>query len=289
MSLAIIIPIVAAVLYALSVNVIPLAQAAGGSTALYLGMRGICNFSAPLLFDRQSRWRIIARSDTPKWLLLMLGLLTALQGFGYVLALHLLPISIATPLFFLFPLFTYLIQKISQQKPLSAIALLALAGSSVGIWLLSQGDQGTVSLLGFISAITAAIAQAVINATLTRLSSLNPWQIMHASYFPPAVFFTAYLGWQLNTSALPSAAAWGWTLASALVFLLGTVLFFLAVKRLGAIRTSNVMYLEPAMAVMLSMMLHDDDLGMSKFIAITLILCATVLLEWHESNIRSRA
>ena len=264
-----------AILYACAVNIIPLAQAAGGSALFYLAMRGTFNFGLTFV-PSLNTGGIVGFSPQPIHLL-FLGGCVALQGYGYVQALHLLPISIATPLFFLFPVFTYLLHNVLESQGLRLIPIISLCASSIGVWLLAQDNSTneTTHLLGIFWALTAAMAQSGANLVLPRISNLNSWQLLRASYLPSFLIFAGYA----LSQPMPELTATVWTATSAAIFFIGSVLFLRAIRLLGAVRTSNIMYLEPVLAVLFSAMLHQDQLSAGKISAIVLILGATVFLE----------
>lgn len=273
-----------AALYAGAVNIVPLAQAAGGSTLFYLAMRGTFNFCLTFAPSPNSGG-ILSFSPQPKHLL-FLGGCVALQGYGYVQALHLLPISIATPLFFLFPIFTYLLHNVLKSQGLRLIPIVSLGASSIGVWLLAQGGDNpneTAHLLGIFWALSAAMAQAAVNLVLPRISGLDSWQLLRASYLPSFLIFAGYS----LSQPLPEFTAWAWTATSAAIFFIGSVLFLRAIRLLGAVRTSNVMYFEPVLSVLLSVLLHQDQLSIGKISAIVLILGATIMLEKSSQQAQS--
>lgn len=281
--LGVFIALASAILYAATVNIIPFAQAVGGSVGLYLAMRGLCNFVLSFA-PSPNRGGVFFLSRQQPVPLCALGIMVAVQGFSYVTALHFVPISIATPLFFLFPVITYLLQKILQRRPIHLVALSCLALSSLGVWLLAQGEGGEARnlALGVGCALLGALSQAIVNAIITRIRGLDAWQILRASYLPSFVIF---LGYAL-TQPLPPMAAIGWTAISALAFFIGSALFLQSMKMLGAIRTSNVMYSEPMLSVLFSVILHNDHLSGDKIVAIFLVIGSTLMLEYHEHRVR---
>lgn len=277
--------LIASLLYATSVNIIPLAHAAGGSALLYLAMRGIFNFCGSFIGSRDFTG-IPGLSQQHPAILIGLSISVAVQGYGYIEALHLLPISVATPLFFLFPILTYLLQKTLKRQKIHLLPLLLLATASFGIWLLIGGNaHGSLDPIGLLWVLIAASAQTSANVLLTRLTDCNSWQAMRASYLLSFLLFGGYF---LFVLPMPEPAALGWTVLSASVFMAGSLTFLAAIKRLGAIRVSNVMYVEPITSVLISTMLHNDVVDLRKGLAIGLILGACVALETVESRIRLR-
>ena len=264
-----------ATLYACTINVIPLAQAAGGSALFYLAMRGA--FNCCLTFMPSPNTGGIIGLSPQSWHLLVLGGCVAVQGYGYIQALHLLPISIATPLFFLFPMLTYLLHNILRRQGLRLLPMACLCASSIGVWLLAQDDSvhEITHLLGIFWVLTAAMAQVVVNLVLPKISTLDSWQLLRASYLPGFLIFGGYA----LSQPMPELEAIAWTALSAGIFFIGSVFFLHAIKRLGPVRTSNVMYLEPVLSVLFSALLHHDVLSVSKISAIVLILGATIVLE----------
>ena len=96
---------------------------------------------------------------------------------------------------------------------------------------------------------------------------------------PATVFVLIYF----MTTAAPIASVTApmlmWGIASAIGMSGGFYFFFHSIAKIGPVRTSNVMYMEPVFTIILGVMLLQNVLGYSQWLGMLIILLATISLE----------
>ena len=194
-------------------------------------------------------------------LILGLGLLFALNVYAFYQAIELLRVPLAILIFYVYPLLTGIssvLAGLERVTPrLAAFALLSLAGLA----LATGASPETLDPLGVALAVFAAAVVAVsLVVTARQVAHVDP---LRRTFWMMVSTSTALLvAMQATDSfAWPDSAAGSAAIAGVCVFYaIGLVGMFTSATRIGPIRTSLMMNLEPVIAIALSTLVLGQGL-----------------------------
>lgn len=192
---------------------------------------------------------------------LIVGVLFAANIFGLLLAIKLLPLSIAILTYFIYPLLTGLAGAATGIDRVGTRGILAAFVAFIGLAIMLGARLGDVSLLGVAGAFGAALLR-VVSLLITRVSlhgtdsRLNTWY----SLVPSALVFLLVSlltqTWNPPQSTLGWAALLGMSIASTL----SVLAIFVSIGRIGPFRTALIMNLEPLLSTTGSVLLLGEVL-----------------------------
>ncbi len=191
----------------------------------------------------------VAHSPRARLIAIGLGLLFSANVFGLLLAIQLLPLSIAILAYFIYPLLTGIIAAAIGLERLGWASFAAAFAAFCGLALM-LGTQPSVLLpLGLIGAFGAAICR-VVSLLVTRAAlggtdaRVTTWYSLMPS---AAVFVVASV---LTGTFHPPLTAGGWLafVGMGVTTTLSTLLIFVSTARVGAFRTALLMNLEPVLS-----------------------------------------
>ena len=192
---------------------------------------------------------------------IVIGVMFAANVFGLLLAIQLLPLSIAILTYFIYPLLTGLAGAATGIDRVGWRGLLAAVAAFIGLAMMLGARLGDVELLGVVGALAAAVLR-VVSLLITRASlhntdsRLNTWYSLVPSTM---VFVLASLltqTWNPPQSALGWAAFAGMSVTSTL----SVLTIFVSITRIGAFRTALIMNLEPLVSTLGSVALLGEVL-----------------------------
>jgi len=200
-------------------------------------------------------------------------------------ALTIIDASVERPLLFAYPIFVVLITTAIDRRPPSARVILALLLTSLGVILVTDALNTTLteaewSGMGWILFCSISIAiYFLISGELTRRlgSGLFTFIAMTAAAIGFAVHYQMVQGWQ-NIALSP--AAW-LTLGGLIVFSTVLPLFLMAegVRRVGASRASLISTLGPPATAIMAYELTGEVLSAGQLMGIVLVLVGVLALE----------
>lgn len=262
-------------------NVAPLAYAAGASVLLLMCIRFVFTTVVSSSLSRGG-WLNTSITRYDAKLLLVASFCLAGQSFGYMASVSYLPVSVAVILFYTFPILTFVLNALIDGGPLKITPILALGAALVGIYFLVQDGSQAWHMVGVFWAFFAAVMQAVINVISPKIKSVSGWELVkYTVLLPAAAFLVIYV---TDRSGF-SISAVSWSLGAATVFCLGLYFFYRAVTVIGAVRTANLLYLEPVFTLILSLFIFGERLQLLQWLGIGIIFLATSSLEIQERKI----
>ena len=201
----------------------------------------------------------VPHSPRARLISLGLGVLFAANVFGLLLAIQLLPLSIAILAYFVYPLLTGIAGAVLGIERLSLRSLGVAVAAFCGLAIMLHAQPGAVQPVGLIAAFGAAVAR-VITLLVTRAelggaeARLTTWYSLLAA---AVVFIAASL---LNRSFNPPLTDAGWIafLGMGVTTTLSTLWVFVSTARVGAFRTAIVMNLEPILSSVFSVALLGE-------------------------------
>ena len=207
---------------------------------------------APPARRHTSRERIVS---------IVIGVMFAANVFALLLAIRLLPLSIAILTYFIYPLLTGLAGAATGVDRVGWRGLLAALAAFIGLALMLGARLGDVAPLGVAAALIAA-AVRVVSLLITRVSlretdaRLNTWY----SLVPSALLFV--LASLLTHTWNPPQSAYGWVAFAgmSITSTLSVLTMFVSINRIGPFRTALIMNLEPLVSTLGSIALLGEAL-----------------------------
>jgi drug/metabolite transporter (DMT)-like permease len=178
-----------------------------------------------------------------------------------MMAISLLPVSIAILAYFVYPLLTGIAGGITGIDRLSLPALLTALAAFLGLALMLGAGFHDLSGIGITWALAAAGCRTVsLLMTRAYLNGTDPRLTTWYSMLPSTLLFllgSAVIGqWHTPDSLL----GWGAFAGTSVGSTLSTLLIYLSTNRIGPFRTAFIMNLEPLVTTILSMVLLAESL-----------------------------
>jgi drug/metabolite transporter (DMT)-like permease len=192
---------------------------------------------------------------------IIIGVMFAANVFGLLLAIKLLPLSIAILTYFVYPLLTGLAGAATGIDRVGTRGVLAALTAFVGLAIMLGARLDHLELLGVAGAFGAALLR-VVSLLITRMSlagtdsRLNTWYTLVPS---ATVFVLASLltqTWNPPQSAVGWAAFAGMSVTSTI----SVLTIFVSITRIGPFRTALIMNLEPLLSTIGSVLLLGEDM-----------------------------
>lgn len=191
----------------------------------------------------------------------IVGLIFSANIFLLLLAIQLLPVSIAILTYFMYPLLTGLLGAATGIDRVNWRGFTAAGVAFVGLAFMLETRFSEVSALGVASALAAAVLRMLtLLVTSARLqgtdSRLNTWYSLVPS---AAVFLLASLltrNWNAPLTSLGWTAFVGWSVTTTV----SVLLLFVSIGRIGPFRTALTMNLEPLVSTFGSIALLGEVL-----------------------------
>ncbi|HXA22282.1 MAG TPA: DMT family transporter [Acetobacteraceae bacterium] len=190
-----------------------------------------------------------------------IGVMFAANIFGLLLAIQLLPLSIAILTYFIYLLLTGLAGAATGIDRVGWRGFLAALAAFIGLAMMLGARLGDVELVGVASALAAAVLR-VVSLLITRASlhntdsRLNTWY----SLVPSAAIFVAFS--VLTQTSNPPQSTFGWVafVGMSVTSTISVLTIFISIARVGAFRTALIMNLEPLVSTLASVAFLGEDL-----------------------------
>jgi len=207
---------------------------------------------SPPAIRHGSRKRLIA---------LGLGVLFAGTMFGLLMAIALLPVSIAILAYFVYPLLTGIAGAVTGVERLGWRAFLTAVTAFGGLALMVGAEFSALAPLGLAFAFGAAACRVVsLLSTRAWLMGTDARLTTWYSMLPSAALFVA-AAIVSGTWQTPHSAVGWWSFAGVTIgSTLSTYMIYISTNRVGAFRTALVMNLEPLVTALLSVVLLGEVL-----------------------------
>lgn len=215
----------------------------------------------------------------------LIGIPLAAASFGYLGAVRFIPVSLATLIFFTFPLVVALFARMVDRERLTATRLIALGTAFIGLILTLGTDFGRIDGRGIALAALASLSISIVfvlsNRLMRDVDSLGAnFTMMTTS----ALAFTAWMLADVGFTVPATSGGWIGLAGGGVIFIFGIAGFFLAIQGIGPVRTALYINLEPLVSLSAAfLLLHERLLG-AQYAGGALILAALVIMSWRESR-----
>ena len=215
--------------------------------------------------------------------LFSLGILFAASSITYYQSFHFMDAGIASTIPFVYPVMVAVIMAAFFKEHVTAMTVVAIVMSLVGIGLLYKGEAGaSLSAVGIVLCVLSSLAYAVyiivVNQSSIKMSSykMTFYAMLVCEITLVLYSFTSP---ELYLHVLPSARAWSFAVWLSIVpTILSLVFMTVAVRHVGATPTAILGALEPLTAVAIGVMVFGELLTFRLIVGILFILCAVMLV-----------
>ena len=215
--------------------------------------------------------------------LFSLGILFAASSITYYQSFHFMDAGIASTILFVYPVMVAVIMAAFFKERVTAMTVVAIVMSLLGIGLLYKGGAGaSLSVVGIILCILSSLAYAVyiivVNQSSIRMSSykMTFYAMLVCEITLVLYSFTSP---ELYLHVLPSPRAWMFAVWLSIVpTILSLVFMTVAVRHVGATPTAILGALEPLTAVAIGVVVFGEMLTFRLIVGILFILFAVMLV-----------
>ncbi|MBQ6165979.1 MAG: DMT family transporter [Muribaculaceae bacterium] len=212
-----------------------------------------------------------------------MGILFAASSITYYQSFHFMDAGIASTILFVYPVMVAVIMAVFFKERVTAMTVVAIVMSLVGIGLLYKGEAGaSLSAVGIVLCVLSSLAYAVyiivVNQSSIKMSSykMTFYAMLVCEITLVLYSFTSP---ELYLHVLPSARAWSFAVWLSIVpTILSLVFMTVAVRHVGATPTAILGELEPLTAVAIGVMVFGELLTPRLIVGILFILCAVMLV-----------
>ena len=232
--------------------------ASGMDVLSLITLRGVIAASIFWLWLRAAPPRVV-HSPRARLISIGLGVLFAGNVFGLLLAIQLMPLSVAILAYFIYPLLTGIAGAVLGIERLSWRSFITALVAFCGLALMLDAQPGTLQPIGLIAAFGAAITR-VISLLVTRAklggteARLTTWYSLLAAAM---VFVAASL---MRGTFNPPLTDVGWIAFAGMgvTTTLSTLWIYVSTARVGAFRTALTLNLEPILSSVFSVALLGE-------------------------------
>jgi len=194
------------------------------------------------------------------------------------------PVALVALLFYVYPLLTTLGDKVFFGQPLGPRRLLVVALGLAGI-ALTVGTPSSAPTIGIVLGLAAAVASAayILGSRHAMSRGIEPIPFLLLSYLGPAAAFLVAAS--VRGYDEPSGAAYGYAVLLVLVStVLASILFYAAVRSIGAGTTSLFASVEPLVGVLLAYIVLGESLSAGQLAGGALILTSVITLTLQQRS-----
>jgi drug/metabolite transporter (DMT)-like permease len=246
------------------------------STARFVaGVAGI----ALLLWLGRRAMRLPARVN---WGSLGLGAITTVTSLAYMGAIFFIPASLAALVFYIFPLLVALGARFTEGEPLTATKLVGLVVAFLGLAIALGVTFDALDWRGVALAVLAAFgaaAQVLAVSKVARWAGGATLPLNLRTMCVGLVGNAVALAWVGGPSWPVGSVGWSGLAGTMLFFTLGVTMMYAAIARLGPVRTSLVLNLEPLVAIVASVLLLGEHFGLQQAVSAAMVLGAVVWVQ----------
>lgn len=236
-----------------------------------------CTFAALAIGLALRASRALPTPPRERRLLLALGVLFALNVFTFYKAIELLRVPLAILIFYVYPLLSGAFSAMAGLERFNRRTLVFGLVSFAGLALATGAAPESLNLAGVGYALLAAIMIAAVLVVSTRY-------LAHVEAKGRTFWMMASTSAMLICAMLAgSAVAWpqsttGWwaVVAVCLLYAVGLVSLFTSASRIGPLRTSLVMNIEPIIAIGTSWLILGQGLAPAQLFGAALVLAGVV-------------
>lgn len=220
-------------------------------------------------------------------LLLLIGFLFSGSSFCLFDSYNYMDAGIASTMLFLYPILVALIMAVCYHERISRSTIFSILLAFVGIALLYKGEDGqTLSWYGmflvFLSALFYAICMVGINRSTLRI--MPTVKFTFYSLLFGGLFFLIRLRGGVDLQMLPSSNYLIHIILALLPTIVSLVTMTMAIHYIGSTITAILGALEPLTALVIGVLVFDEQMSWRIALGILLILSAVTIIILFKNN-----
>jgi drug/metabolite transporter (DMT)-like permease len=221
---------------------------------------------------------------------LLLGLLMALWGYGYMSSVAYIPVSLAALLYFTFPMLVGVIAAVTGQERMTLLRALALLIAFAGLALALGPAWDGLDWRGVALVMMGSVACAIAHVFIAPIfRDYDVVAINFLAHFWMVIGFAIY-GIAMHEFVMPRSTEGQFiVMAVVLFYILAYTLWSVAIRWIGPVRTAGMMNLEPVVSVAAAALILGERLEPVQLAGCALVLLALMLIAHHRSPGRSTA
>lgn len=201
----------------------------------------------------------VPHSPRARLIAIGLGLLFSLNVFGLLLAIDVLPLSVAILAYFIYPLVTGIAAAALGLERLGWLSFVTAGAAFLGLALMLGTEPGTLAPIGLIGAFGAAACRVIgLLVTRAKLGGTDARATTWYSLAPVALVFIAVSLATQHFQPPQNATGWLAFVGMGITTTLSTYWIYVSTARIGAFRTALALNLEPVLASMFSVALLGE-------------------------------
>ena len=218
-----------------------------------------------------------------------LGMLMSVAFYGNIGAVEYISIGLTALLFFTFPPLIGLIQAVLDREWPPLARVVAIATAFAGLATMLGASLGASDPRGVALVLAAALAVALNSVGIVRLiGHVHPLVGMFHMAITSAVALSV-LALATGSVQWPVSGV-GWAGMGAVTALqcASLPLYFVAITRIGVLRTAVLANLQPVTSIVAARVLFGELLGAAQLVGGTMVLTGIMLMQWHDGRRRRR-
>ena len=250
-----------------------------GSNALSVGLLRylalvVC-LSIWIYFRQSARAKLSTRQW---WASAAVGVCFALISIGQLLAMERISVSLTTLLFYSYPAMTTVGVAFATRRLPGIHRVMALLGASIGLALVLRVGGSVADTTGIALALLAAAAASAAFLLIEYQLSEADTPSATATSALVASIVTALALFMISEPAMPSTAgAMALLLGVMVLFATAVICTIVAVARAGSVRAALALFLEPIIAVALSVMVLGEQLSPGQWLGGAMVVIAVAM------------
>jgi drug/metabolite transporter (DMT)-like permease len=210
-----------------------------------------------------------------------LGILNGTMAFCLMSAFDHIDVGLAILVFYLYPVLTGIGAWVTRQETLNRGVVIGLVGSFAGLALALEITGEVGNLLGIALAGAAALLMTgVILLSARVLKTDNVRSVTLHMHVSASLFFVAISLIAGEFSLPQTSMGWVGFAAVPVFYTIAVASFFAGIARIGGVRTSLVMNLEPVASIALGFIVLSQVLSGRQLVGAAIVIAAVTAVKW---------
>jgi drug/metabolite transporter (DMT)-like permease len=220
------------------------------------------------------------------WLLLILTTGSILLTTGLLISVKYIDASLAILIFCTYPIIVLFASMILDKEKIDIIIKLVFLVTFIGLFLVLGPSFESLNKIGVISAIIASIGASTIILTNQKLSNrkINSIHINAFTNLFNSIFFVTIISLFFEININISSSAWLMILISSFCYAIAFFLQLSAIPRIGQSKTALLLYSEPIVAVLASIILLKEILNIYQSIGAIVVISSLIFATYHTNK-----
>ena len=220
------------------------------------------------------------------WLLLILTTGSILLTTGLLISVKYIDASLAILIFCTYPIIVLFASMILDKEKIDIKIKLVFLVTFIGLFLVLGPSFESLNKIGVISAIIASIGASTIILTNQKLSNrkINSIHINAFTNLFNSIFFVTIISLFFEININISSSAWLMILISSFCYAIAFFLQLSAIPRIGQSKTALLLYSEPIVAVLASIILLKEILNIYQSIGAIVVISSLIFATYHTNK-----